>query len=316
MRRRLPLVVALGLALVAAGLLVFFLANRRGDLPLSALKARWTDERSRFVAIGGVEVHYRDEGEGPLLLLLHGTSSSLHTWDGWAAALRGRWRVLRPDLPGFGLTGPDPSRDYSIAAYVRFVDAFLERVAGGAPCVLGGNSLGGDIAWQYALAHPPRVRALILVDAAGYPLWGAGLPLAFRVARWPLVGGLLAQLDPRRFVEDGVRRVYGDPSRIHPGVIDRYYELTLRPGNRVAFVDRMRETRPDDDSARIKQLRAPTLVLWGARDRLIAVDAARRFGDDIPGAEVIIYDDLGHVPMEEDPERTVQDVARFLAPLR
>src|SRR5206468_1092598 len=149
---------------------------------------------------------YRDEGSGPLVVLVHGTSSSLHTWDGWAAALRDRWRVVRVDLPGFGLTGPSPARDYRIAAYVTFVDRFLERVAGGVPCALAGNSLGGNIAWEYALAHPSRVRALVLVDSAGYPLvLGGAAPLAFRVARWPVVADLLAGLDPRRLVEDGVR---------------------------------------------------------------------------------------------------------------
>jgi pimeloyl-ACP methyl ester carboxylesterase len=301
-------VVALGavvLALVAA-----FLWSRRPDIPLETIKAHWADARSRFVAIDGMQVHYRDEGEGPPVVLIHGTSSSLHTWEGWVTELRRAHRVLRVDLPGFGVTGPNPSGDYTLAAYVRFVDAFLDGV-GVRRCVLGGNSLGGNIAWEYALAHPARVRALVLVDAAGYPLVGAGLPLAFRLAGWPVIPHLLAEIDPRRLVEDGVRRSYGDPSRIAAGVVDRYYELALRPGNRVAFVERMKLPRPDH-SARIRDVRAPTLLLWGGRDRVIPVEAARRFAGDIPGARLVVYDDLGHIPMEEDPARTVTDVEQFL----
>jgi pimeloyl-ACP methyl ester carboxylesterase len=307
--RRAPWIAAALLLILA----VVFVAKLRGDLPREALVARWGAPPSRFAAVDGMQVHYRDEGSGPAVVLLHGTSSSLHTWEGWAARLRQRHRVVRFDLPAFGLTGPSPARDYTIDAYVTFVDHMLDRL-GVQRCVLGGNSLGGAIAWQYALAHPQRVQALILVDAGGYPLTGAGPPIAFRIARWPVIPTLLARLDPRALVEDGVRRSYGDPARIQPEVVDRYYQLALAPGNRRAFIDRMRSP-VWGDGARIRELRVPTLVLWGARDRLIPVDAARRFGADIPGARVIVYDDLGHLPMEEDPQRTGADVETFLSGL-
>jgi pimeloyl-ACP methyl ester carboxylesterase len=296
--------------ILALALVVAFFANRRGDIPLGTLKARWANADSRFIEIEGMQVHYRDEGTGPLIVLLHGHSASLHTWDGWADELRRHHRVVRVDLPGFGLTGPSPTRDYRLSTYVRFVDLLLDRMAASRG-VIAGNSLGGAIAWRYALEHPSRVRALVLVDAVGYSLPGAGPPLAFRVARWPVVSQLLVQIDPRRFVEDGVRRVYGDPSRVRAGVVDRYYELALRPGNRTAFID-VTKTLFEDDGARIKALRTPTLVLWGARDRMLPVEAAHRFAGDIPGARLIVYDDLGHIPMEEDPARTVRDVEGFL----
>jgi pimeloyl-ACP methyl ester carboxylesterase len=294
-------------------LAVGYVSRWRADIPLDVLKARWAGGSSRFLAVDGMEVHVRDEGSGPPLVLLHGTSSSLHTWDGWAEPLREGHRVVRFDLPAFGLTGPSPTRDYSIDAYVAVVDHVTTQLGLGR-FVLGGNSLGGGIAWAYALAHPDRVRGLILVDALGYPLRGAALPIAFRMARWPILPSLLTHLDPRRLVENGVRTSYGDPSRIQPDVVARYYELTLRAGNRAAFLDRMRAPRRDD-SARIRELRLPTVILWGANDRLIPVEAARSFARDIPGSQMIVYDGLGHIPMEEDPARTAADVQRFLSGL-
>jgi pimeloyl-ACP methyl ester carboxylesterase len=290
-----------------------YVSRLRGDIPLATLKARWAGGASHFVAVVGMEVHVRDVGSGPVVVLLHGTSSSLHTWDGWAERLRPSHRVVRFDLPAFGLTGPSPARDYSIEAYVAVVDHVTTRL-GLHRFVLGGNSLGGAIAWTYALAHPDRVQGLILVDAVGYPLRGSDLPIAFRMAGWPVLPSLLAHLNPRRLVENGVRKSYGDASRIRPEIVDRYCELTLRAGNRAAFVDRMRVPQRDD-SARIRELRQPTLILWGARDRLIPVEAAHSFARDIPGAQVIVYDSLGHVPMEEDPARTGADVERFLSTL-
>jgi pimeloyl-ACP methyl ester carboxylesterase len=302
-------------ALVAAAavvLLVVAVRQRlRDDIPLETLTLRYAGPPSKFVAAGGLRVHYRDEGRGSAIVLLHGTSSSLHTWDGWAAVLARKHRVVRFDLPAFGLTGPNRAHDYRVEAYVRFVEQVTAAL--GVPrFVLAGNSLGGNVAWHFALQYPERVRALVLVDASGYPSSARALPWAFRIAHWPLVPQLLVDFDPRPLVEDGLRKSYGDAARIRAGVVDRYVELSLRPGNREAFIQRMR-TRSPDDSATIKALRVPTLILWGARDRLIDVENARRFAADIEGARLVVYPELGHVPMEEDPSRTVRDLETFMA---
>ena len=305
--RRWSLVAAL---LIAALLVAGVFSQLRADLPLEVVRARWATGASRFAEVDGMQVHYRDEGSGATILLLHGTSASLHTWDGWTAELVHRYRVVRLDLPAFGLTGPSPARDYSIAAYVNFVDHATARFGLGSFAVAG-NSLGGDIAWHYALAHPDKVRALILVDPAGYPLVRGPAPMAFRIARWPLLPRLLTRLDPRMLVEDALRRCYGDTARIRPGVLDRYLDLTLRPGNRVAFLDRMR-TPALDDSALIKTIAKPTLILWGARDRVIDPTSGPRFARDIAGSELVVYPDLGHIPMEEEPEVFLETVLPFL----
>jgi len=305
----------LGYAFGAVALLLgaLYLSRLRPDLPRADLEARWANGTSRFLDVAGARVHIRDEGVGSPIVLLHGTSSSLHTWDGWVASLAPGHRVVRFDLPAFGLTGPSRAGDYSIAAYVALVDEVARRLEL-PPFVLAGNSLGGEIAWHYALAHPARVQALILVDSAGYPRYGRGVPIAFWLASLPGLPWALTKLDPRHLVEDAVTRVYGDPSRIRPGVTQRYYELALAPGNRPAFVARMRTPRPDE-SARVRELRLPVLVLWGGRDRLFPAEVGGQFAHDIPGARLVIYDDLGHIPMEEDPARTVADVERFLAHL-
>jgi pimeloyl-ACP methyl ester carboxylesterase len=314
-RRRSRAVIFVVTAVCATALVLgaAFLLTWRKDIPLDTLRARYTNANSHFVEVDAMQVHYRDEGAGPVVVLLHGTSSSLHTWDGWSAALSKNHRIVRLDLPAFGLTGPNPSRDYSLDAYVAFLDHFASQM-GLARFTLGGNSLGGAIAWNYAITHKARVHALVLVDAAGYLLAGSGLPLAFRMATWPLIPSLLVHIDPRHLVEDGVRRCYGDPSRIRPDILERYYELALRPGNREAFIDRMRVPRVDSTSL-IREITTPTLVLWGARDRLIPVEAAHRFAGDIGGSRLVVYDDLGHIPMEEGPERTAADVERFLSEL-
>jgi len=249
-----------------------------------------------------------------VVLLLPGTGASLHTWDSWAAALvaDGK-RVVRLDLPAFGLTGPNPSGDYRVSAYVDFLEHFVARL-GLLRFALGGNSLGGGIAWQYAASHPERVEALVLVDSMGYPRQEPP-PLAFRLGRYPGIAWLSAHLDPRWLVTKTVRQVYGDPSRVTPALLERYYELTLRPGNRAAFAPRS-ATPFEDRTAALATLKVPTLILWGAKDQLIPVADAARFAHDVAGAQVKIYDDLGHVPMEEDGARTVADVRAFLGGLR
>jgi len=306
------------LLLMVAGLLFFFLAGIFAvwapDKPVQELQLRWARPPSQFLAVAGLQVHLRDEGphDDPVpIVLLHGTADSLHTWDGWAAQLRGQRRVIRFDLPGFGLTGPSATADYSIDAYVRFVGAVLDRLQL-EHVVLGGNSLGGEIAWQAALAMPQRVQRLILVDASGYPPAPEQVPLAFSLAGMPVVQPVLERMLPRGLVLSSLRSVYGDPSRVTPELVDRYYDMALRPGNRRALVQRLQAMAGVDASGRISALAVPTLVLWGAQDRLIPVAAATRFSHDIAGASLVVFDGLGHLPQQEDPVRTVSEVRRFL----
>ena len=286
------------------------------DKTVSALAARWAQPPSRFIALDGMRVHVRDEGprtDSIPLVLLHGTSASLHTWDGWEGALRGDHRVIRMDLPGFGLTGPSANNDYSIEAYVQFTLHMLDAL-GVRRFSVAGNSLGGEIAWHVAAAAPERVSRLVLVDAAGYPMSSTSVPIGFRMARTPWLSWMMTRILPRAVVRSSVRNVYGDPARVTDSLVDRYYELTLRAGNRASLPLRFAQSRPGADTLLLRDLRLPTLVLWGDRDRLIPPENAARFGRDISGSRVIIYRGLGHVPQEEDPARTAADVRAFLSP--
>ncbi|MBL8386178.1 MAG: alpha/beta fold hydrolase, partial [Burkholderiales bacterium] len=223
------------------------------DLPVAALAPRWAPAPSRFNEVEGMRVHVRVAGprdDRRPLVLVHGTSASLHTWEGWAAALEGTRRVVSMDLPGFGLTGPAPDADYSPARYARFVVAVMDRL-GVERAVIGGNSLGGEVAWEAVLRAPPRFAGLILVDAGGFPLAPQSIPLGFRLAGVPGVRRVLEFVLPRRLVESSVRNVYGDPARVTPELVDRYVELTRREGNRRALVERFAQMRRDDPTARL-----------------------------------------------------------------
>lgn len=307
-------IVAALTGVLALVVVVFVAMNWAPDRPVDELADRWAGPPSTFIELAGLSVHLRDEGrrDDPApLLLLHGTSASLHTWDGWVEGLAPARRVVRVDLPGFGLTGPAPDGDYRIERYVGLVTALLDGL-GIERCALAGNSFGGWIAWETALAAPDRVAALILVDSAGYPLESESVPIAFRIARTPLLNRLMEVTLPRSVVESSLRNTYGDPSRVTPELVDRYYELTLRDGNRAALALRLAGDRHSDRVERLPELQVPTLLLWGGRDRLIPPDAGERFHRDIPGSRLVVFPGLGHVPHEEDPAATVSAVRRFL----
>ena len=291
---------------------------RAPDRPVESLVARWAPPPSEFVDLKGQLVHYRDEGPktDPLpIVLLHGTSASLHTWEGWVKALRGERRVISLDLPAFGLTGPFAGsyaqQTYTGANYARFVLDLLDQLA--VPrFVVAGNSLGGEVAWRLAATAPQRVAQLVLVDAAGYPLDAARVPLGWQIARLPVLGHITEHLLPRPLIVQGLHAVYGDPAKVTEALVDRYFELTLRAGNRAALVARAQTWSPAEGVAHVTGVTAPTLILWGGRDHLIPPALAQRFAADIPGARVVMFDDLGHVPQEEDPARTVAVVKAFL----
>jgi pimeloyl-ACP methyl ester carboxylesterase len=308
-----PLQRALGFALVALALAVGL--SYAPDRPVETLVARWAPYPSNFLELDGQLVHYRDEGprdDAQPILLIHGTSASLHTWEGWAAALRPAHRVISFDLPGFGLSGPSPGEDYRGDTYARFVLKLMDRLHV-QHFIVGGNSLGGEVAWRTAAMAPERVTRLILVDAAGYRFSPESMPIGFRVARTPGLNWAMDYLTPRALVERSVRDVYGDPSKVTSELVDRYYELTLREGNRHALGQRFQQQVPGEGAERIAALKLPTLILWGGRDRLIPPDSAEHFHRDITGSRLVVFPELGHVPQEEDPAATVRPVLEFTA---
>lgn len=280
------------------------------DKTLAELTPLYANEASRFVAVDGMEVHYRDEGSGPVLLLLHGSNASLHTWDGWVQELQSNYRLIRLDLPGHGLTGPHPENRYHWAEAARFVDRFVQKL-GVDRFVIVGNSMGGGIAWNYALAFPRKVEKLVLLDARGIPPQEP-LPFAFRAYSVPGLNTLLTAFTPRWIVAKSVREVYGDPSKVSEALIDRYFDLGLREGNRSATAYRMSHLDAYEALPRLAELKLPTLILWGEKDTWILPKYGHEFARRIPGAKLILYPGLGHVPMEEAPQETARDVRAFL----
>ncbi len=272
------------------------------------LENKYAQSPHDFIMVGEQRVHYRDQGTGEVIVLLHGTAASLHTWDAWTTQLSRHYRIIRMDLPGFGLTGPSPHNRYQVSDDLVFLKAFLDRLQLDQVHLVG-SSLGGRIAWEYSLHHPQQVRSLTLINALGYPqeAW----PLPIQLGQLPVFDTLMSRFQPRFVFTHSLQDLYFDPGQVTPELVDRYYELSLFPGNRAAFPMRVK-ARLDQDSARISQITQPTLILWGQADRYFPLTAAYRFADDIPNATLRVYARAGHLPMEELPEQSAGDFMSFL----
>lgn len=284
------------------------------DIPLEVLKQKYANADSRFISIEGMPVHYRMEGnmaDSIPLLLLHGTGASLHTWDGWVDRMKSSKKIIRLDLPAFGLTGPSPSREYAPEMFQRVVIALLDSL--NVHLVdIAGNSLGGRIAWYTTLRHPDRVRKLILIDAVGYPMQQGNQPLAFRLATIPILNKVLTFITPRSVVKSTLLNLYSDDTKVTDDLVDRYFELALRPGNRQAFIDRARPFYGDSTYTRMSKITQPTLILWGEEDYFVPISMAGKFERDLPNDTLVIVPHSGHMPMEETPEETSRLAMSFL----
>jgi len=291
-------------------ILLFFV---RRDISLDELKLKYTNKHSSFVSINGMDVHFRDEGNKTdtiPIILIHGTGSSLHTFDVWTNKLKYSKRVIRFDLPAYGLTGPFIDRDYSISNYTSFLKEFLETLDI-KQCIIAGNSLGGEIAWNFTLEQPQMVKKLILIDAGGFPLVSKSVPIAFRLAQTPVINKLFSFITPLFIVRSSVENVYFNKLKVTDSLVKRYFELTLRKGNRKAFIDRLSISKRHN-YVNISNIKQPTLILWGADDLLIPVENAYKFQRSLPNNVLVIMDDTGHVPMEESPLESLGFVTNFL----
>jgi pimeloyl-ACP methyl ester carboxylesterase len=294
------------LAVVMGGLV----AGWTPDTDPIAMRAKYANTASQFVDVGdGLRVHVRDEGDrnSPVIVFLHGSNDSLQTWDPWVAKLKGKFRTIRLDLPGHGLTGPHPKADYSNAAFAAVVDAVTSKL-GAERFTLVGHSMGGGIAVSYALKHPSKLDRLVLIAAAGGPVSkDVSLPIAFQVAKMPILSNLMNVITPRGFVEQSVRQSMAQQNVITDHMIDRYWELLRYPGNREATGARFRAAPLLFSSAQLQTLQMPTMIMWGAKDTIFPLPTSQWFETNIPDAKLMTYKDVGHLPMQEAADRSVQN---------
>lgn len=301
-----------------------FLALRTPYVDRDAMIAKYFAPGDQFIALpSGARIHVRDSGRAnlldmakPVMVLLHGSNSSLQTWEPLAARLNDHWRIVTMDLPGHGLTGAVPDEDYSIDAMVAAVDGVASALRLD-PFVLGGNSMGGGVSWRYAVAHPQRVRALLLLDAGGMPPRAGDAPprsnIGFRLARNPVGSWLMQSVTPRAMVRQSIEQTVANPAMVDEVMVDRYWEMLRFPGNRRATSLRFAQPFADPTAAETaRSIRVPTLVIFGKRDQLINPSAARSFAERIAGSEVLLMDNVGHLPMEEAPDATARAISDFL----
>ena len=312
---------ALVIVLIIAGAFWLF----EPDFDAATVDAKYTNEASQFLTTAdNARVHFRDQGntQGSPLVLVHGSNASLHTWEPWIKILGATYRVITLDLPGHGLTGAVPTNRYDSDAQVQTVAALMQHL-GINRFALGGNSMGGGVTWRYALQNPQHVSAMILVNASGLPGWredSASItnedsgPLVFRLLRKPWFRRIAAQLDARSLTAQGLRAAFDDESKVTDDMIDLYYNMGMRTGTRAATIARFAAfgSASPESEADLATLGMPTLILWGETDAIIPVGHANRFAEILPDTKLIIYPNVGHLPMEEIPERSAADTLSFL----
>jgi len=310
--RILLIVVAVILVALVAG----YVALLRADIPYAKLEAKYANGASRFMNMpGGLRVHYRDQGNptGPAVVMVHGFSASLQAWEPWVAILGKDYRIVTLDLPGHGLTRAPADYRPTIDGYADLVDQLAHRLNLGSYVVVG-NSMGGAVAWDDALRHEQDVRGLVLVDAAGWPReqpQGDG-PLIFRILRSPIGQRLIRNIDVRSLAASGLRSAYLNRALVTPALVDRYVELSRAPGHRRILLA-IGSGRPTGITAEtFRRLRVPTLVMHGMQDELIPYADGQAFAATIPEARLVSYPGVGHVPMEQIPERSAVDLKAFL----
>ena len=285
------------------------------------LEARYAAPPSRFVDAGGQRWHVRDTAPpvvpgapaAPTVLMLHGFGSSLHTWEAWAQGLKVTHRVVRIDLPGAGLTGPDAAGRYDDEHAVQQLLTLMDKL-GLQRASLIGHSMGGRLAWRLAAEHPERIDRLVLVapDSFASPGFEYGrapnIGISVQLMRWTL---------PRVVLRAGLEPAYANPALLDEDSVTRFHQMLLVPGVRGALIQRMQQLVLQPPEPLLARVQAPTLLVWGERDAMIPLANAQDYLRALPAAtaaRLVTLTGLGHVPHEEDPAAGLPALRAFLAP--
>jgi len=306
---------SMGALLLSGALALGVAASFYRDVPAAEVEARWGGPPSKFVVIDGVRLHYRDEGQGPVVVLLHANYASLFMWDPWVRALEDRYRVIRIDLPAHGLTGPDPTGDYTLEHMQRIFEGFVAE-RGLARFTVAGTSLGGTIAMRYAALHPERIERLVLLSPGSLEprVRGRTTPAAV-----PRVADLLGYVTPVAFTRFLLANDFGDPSRLDEATVAEWHAMWMRAGNRLAMLQLLRQYVSGGVEDKIRAVSVPVLLIWGEKNRRVPLALAYEFRDLLvrsPDVRLEVLPGVGHMAVQEAPTQTARVMREYLdAPL-
>jgi pimeloyl-ACP methyl ester carboxylesterase len=301
------------LTLITIGFFIFLLGwwLWTPDEDRASLERNYLRAPEDMVEVAGIKLHVRDSGptgNAPTVIFLHGFGASLHTWEPWASILSRDMRVIRLDLPGSGLSSPDPTGNYGDARTLEVLLALMRRL-GVARASLAGNSIGGRIAWTFAAQHPERIEKLVLISPDGFASPG------FEYGKKPQVPATVKLMQyalPKSLLRMSLVPAYANPVVLTDELTARYHDLMLGPGSRGAMIARLEQTVLVDPVPMLKKITAPTLLLWGEQDALIPFSNSADYMKAIPRVTLVSLPGIGHLPHEEAPEKTIGPVRAFL----
>lgn len=293
------------------------------DIPRDKLEAKYANGVSEFLDLkNGSRIHYRDEGDlyKPAIILLHGFNGSLFNFERMVPLLSKEFRLISIDLPGFGLTGAIPSMDYSTQSSILVINELTNHL-GIEKFSIAGNSMGGGIAWRYALENPKKTQSLILLASSGIYSSEERLqieeseresPLVWKLMRSNFVSYFLSLYTPKFFATQGLKTSVYDPNLATKEIANQFHELTLMQGSREAILSRFSKQNYNDEKPDIlKKIQAPTLIIHGREDNIISFKSSINLDQYIQNSHLVIYPNIGHLPMYETPARVADDIKKF-----
>ena len=280
------------------------------DKSRAVLEGNYLNAPADMIDVAGTRLHVRDSGPktAAAVIFLHGFGASLHTWEPWAQTLAKDLRVIRIDLPGSGLSLPDPTGDYSDKRTLQILLALMDKL-GLARTSLVGNSIGGRIAWTFAGTYPERMNKLVLVSPDGFASPG------FEYGKKPEVPAMVKLMRvalPKALLVMSLKPAYANPATMTDALATRYHDLMLAPGSRDALLARMAQTVLVDPLPILKKITAPTLLVWGEQDGMIPFANSNDYLLAIAGSRRVSFKGVGHLPHEEAPEASIGAVRAFL----